>query len=295
VPIGAVPNGAGLLADVVTGVELPIVVVVPGAEIASDGDMAGILAGALPTAVLVAAGEGVTVALGVIGLAAGVGVTVALGAIGLAAGVGVTVALGAIGLAAGVGVTVALGTIGLAAGVGVTVALGAIGLAAGVGVTVATGVVGAAPEEIPAAVLLAGDVGLAAGGAVIESAGGIGGITGDATGVVLVADETAIAGVAGITAGVDPIVGIAGGETVGRLSAIGGIGKLELLGATVAGLSLPVLADNAISGAEIGLVVGAIATPVVEEVGLVAEIVWEPRLVLALAAALFTPVGDPPA
>jgi hypothetical protein len=62
---------------------------------------------------------------------------------------------------------------------------------------------------------------------------------------------------------------------------MGGIGKLDLLGATGVGLRLPVLADKAI-----GLVVEATATPALGD---------ELSIVLALAAAVFTPVGDPPA
>jgi hypothetical protein len=156
----------------------------------------------------------------------------------------------------------------VAAGVVVAVIAGVAGLTAGV-VVIAVGVTGV----LPTAGLLAARVRLSAGGAVIESVDGIAGIAGGVAGVLLVADKVGIAG------GLTPIVGTAGGETVGRLSVIGGVGNL--LGATVVGLSLPVVADK-----EIGVVVEATATPALGD---------ELRVVLALAAAVFTPVGDPPA
>jgi hypothetical protein len=190
--------------------------------------MAGMLAGALPTAVLVAAGVAVIGTGGVAGLIAGVVVAVIAGVARLTAGV----------------------------------------------VEIAVGVVGVVAGEPPTAGLLADSAGLAAGGAVIESAGGIGGIAGGVVGGLLVADGVEIAG------GLTPIVGTVGGEIVGRLSEMGGIGKLDLLGATVVGLRLPVLADKAIGL----LVVGATATPALGD---------ELRTVLAPATAVFTPVGEP--
>jgi hypothetical protein len=250
VPIGAAPTGAGLVVDVVAGVVLVAVVATPGADIVSDGGMAGILAAVLPTAVLVVAGADAVAGVLLVALVAAPESAIVndVGMAGILAGSLPT----AVFVAAGVFVAVIAGVAGLTAGV----------------VVIAVEVAGV----LPIAGLLAARVRLSAGGAVIESVDGIARIAGGVAGVLLVADKVGIAG------GLTPIVGTAAGETVGRLSVIGGVGNL--LGATVVGLRLPVVADK-----EIGLAVAATATPALGD---------ELSIVLALAA-VFTPVGDPPA
>lgn len=293
----ALPIGAGLLVDVVTGLVLVAVVAALGLAISSDGGMAGILAGVLPTALLLAAGVVAVLANGVAGLTAGVVAVVANGVAELTAGV--------VAIAAGVVtgdlpiVGLSFGSAGLAAG---EIAVDAAGLllvangaeVAGVVCSVMEGVAvlttGVVAGALPTGGLLAESVGLAAGeiagllpvadgvaidevvantgGAEIEGAGDIAGITGGVAGVSIVAG------------GLTPIVGAAADETVGRLSAIGGTGKLDLVGATVVRLRLPVLADKAIGLLRLGATTSLLGA--------------ELTRVLALAAALFSPVGDPP-